>query len=475
MDKRRRGWLPVICWAGLLTGCTTVGPNYQRPVTPMPEQFANAQQVEQAHQQLHAAWWSTFGDTQLTALIAQARTGNHDQRIALANLREARALRADARFDRYPTVTSTARYQNSNSFNEQELAGFDAFWELDFFGRVRRNIEARDARVAAADARLSDTLVSVFAELARNYFELRGAQQQLAVARKNAENQQASQQWTVDRLAGGRGTDLDVARAREQLNSTLATIPPLEATIKHAIHRISVLTGQLPDTLTAQLQAPRPLPTTTGSIGIGRPAELLRRRPDVRVAERDLAAATADIGVATADLFPQVTFNGSLALQATSGVPAFSSGILNYSFGPTIRWAFLNWWRVKQRIVAASARAEAQAATYERTVLTALEETENALVSFGRQRERTRWLREATADSEKAAHLARLRYEYGVENFLSVLDAERRLLEAQDQLARSETATTTALVAVYKALGGGWEDPAVALQTAAGHTTDPPR
>jgi multidrug efflux system outer membrane protein len=340
---------------------------------------------------------------------------------------------------------------------ESFLVGFDASWELDFFGRVRRSIEASAADVGTAEASRRDVIVSLMAELARNYFELRGAQNQLAVARQNADNQQQTLDLTIALLNAGRGTELDVSRAEAQLNFTLAIIPSLETTMQQAAHRLGVLIGQEPTVLVSELTVPLPLPALPAMVAIGQPADLLRRRPDIRVAERALAAATARVGVATADLYPRVTVLGGVGLQAGSVVDLFSSGSTTFSIGPNIFWAAFDLGRVRERINAADARTEAALAQYEQRVLLALEETENALVDFNRQQERRDLLATSARASAKAADLARLRYQSGVTDFLTVLDAQRTVLAAQDRLAESETRTATALIAVYKALGGGWE------------------
>jgi multidrug efflux system outer membrane protein len=277
------------------------------------------------------------------------------------------------------------------------------------------------------------------------------------VARRNAENQRETLALTIAVLEGGRGTELDTSRAEAQLTSTLAGIPPLETAVKRASYRLGVLIGQQPTALEPELSEPLPLPTLPTLVALGRPEDLLRRRPDIRVTERNLAAATANVGVATADLFPRVTLAGSVALQATSLSGLGGSGSDAFAVGPGIFWAAFDLGRVRARIRAADARTEAALAQYERRVLLALEETENALVDFSRQQARRDSLRASAQASEKAQNLARLRYQFGVADFLTVLDAERTLLEAQDRLADSETLTATALIAVYKALGGGWE------------------
>jgi multidrug efflux pump len=458
----------ILGMLGLLTGCTLVGPNYREPVAQVSTGFANQNQPGMSPAPVEVAWWRGFQEDKLDQLIDQALARNHDIRIATARLREARAVRGETQLDRYPIVTAEGSYNRqrlseavtpSNGNRDLELynVGFDASWELDFFGRVRRSIEASTADVGAADALRRDVIVSLLAEVARNYFELRGAQNQLAVARQNAENQRLLLELTHALLDAGRGTELDVSRAEAQLNITLASIPPLDTTINRAIHRLGVLIGAEPTALVADLSEPLPLPGLPELVAMGQPADLLRRRPDIRIAERNLAAATARVGVATADLFPRVTLLGSIGLQAGSFLNVGQGGSERFSIGPSIFWAAFDLGRVRARIRAADARTEAALAQYEQRVLLALEETENSLVDFNRQQARRDLLRASARASEKAAALARLRYQSGVSDFLTVLDAERVLLDAQDRLADSETRTATALIAVYKALGGGWE------------------
>ncbi|MGH8515026.1 MAG: efflux transporter outer membrane subunit, partial [Gammaproteobacteria bacterium] len=298
----------------LLAGCT-VGPNYRQPPTEVPGNFSNLGQTGSSNADVEISWWRGFNDDKLNHLVGLALAGNHDLRIATARVREARALWSEAEFDRFPTVTSQGTYARQRSSEtlaagapdrDRDLynVGFDASWELDFFGRVRRSLEAVSADVQAQEASRRDVIVSLLSELARNYVELRGAQNQLAVARRNAENQRETLNLTLAVLEGGRGTELDTSRARAQLTSTLATIPPLETAIKGAIYRLGVLTGQQPTALEQELAEPAPLPRLPQIVSLGQPEDLLRRRPDIRIAERNLAAATARIGVATAELFP---------------------------------------------------------------------------------------------------------------------------------------------------------------------------
>lgn len=453
----------------LLTGCA-VGPDYETPATEAPRSFAQADKDRYRGDGVEVRWWRQFKDSELERLIAWAINHNRDLRAAEANLQQARALYRDAAFDLLPTVTARGTYTDTvrsfDSLNRRAFVprglslyniGFDATWELDFFGRIRRGIEAREAEVEGAEAGRRDLIVSLIAEVARNYFELRGLQEQRATAERNAENQRATLDLTRERLNAGIGTELDTARAEAQYQATRAVLPPIEARIAQSIHRIGVLTGDPPEAPLKRLSKPQPLPALPVQVRIGSPAELLRRRADVRGAERTLAASTAQIGVATADLFPRVVFNGTLSLEAKDlgGLGAAASDA--HSFGPRITWAALDLGQVRARIQAADARAEADLARYEQAVLSALEDTENALAGYQQERERADRLAAAAAASEQAYRLAHLRFDEGVTDFLTVLDSERRLLEDQGQLAVSRTATVTSLIALFKALGGGWE------------------
>jgi multidrug efflux system outer membrane protein len=457
----------LIGLTALLAGCA-VGPNYKKPATPVAPQFAGAQGGPYSGADAQAKFWTEFGDETLNHLVDQALEANHDLRIALGRLVEARAIRREARFDLAPTVTAAGGYTKERfaagdspigaPFNQRFYdAGFDAFWELDFFGRVRRSVEAQSAEVQGAEAGLRDAQVSVTAEVARTYFELRGAQAQLAVARRNVDNQRETLKLTETRLEAGRSTELDTARAGSQLSTTLATIGPLEAQVARAVHRLAVLTGREPNALDDVLAPSRELPELPQISAVGDPAGLLRRRPDIRVAERELAASTARVGVAVGDLFPKVTFNGSFTYAGTEPASLGSSASRGYVIGPAISWAAFDLGRVQARIAGSRARADVALAGYEQTVLRALEETENALVTHARTRESLKDAADAARQSLTAARIARTRYEGGLVDFLEVLDAERTQLAAEDRLAQSRTDAATSLIAVYKALGGGWE------------------
>ncbi len=454
--------------AASLCGCV-VGPDYQQPDTLVSPQFANATAAGYTDGEVPSAFWALFGDPMLDRLVEAALDENKDLDRARANVRASRAARRLTGFDAYPTITANAghfhRLQSEHLLpgatrdqreDDDVDAGFDASWELDFFGRVRRGIEVARAEEQLAAAQLRDAQVIVTAEVARNYFVLRGLQDQLEVAVRNADNQQQTLNVTQARLDAGRGTELDTSRAEAQLKTTLASIPPLQASIATTTYRLSVLTGQVPDALSPELLAPRPLPSLPELNTIGDPETLLRRRPDIRIAERTLAASTARIGVAVGDLFPKVTFVGSGGYNAANFSDLGNAGTDTYFFGPTISWVAFDLGRVRARVRIAEAQAEGALATYEAAVLTALEETEGALISFGYSQTRRDTLKQAAAASSRAADLARRRFEGGLTNFLDVLNAERDALAAQDSLAQSQTQTATSLVAVYKALGGGW-------------------
>jgi multidrug efflux system outer membrane protein len=456
--------------AATLCACA-VGPNYQRPVTPVPPQFANLGQPGFNGADVEAKFWTLFNDPKLDKLVNDALAANKDLQRARANLRASRAARRLAGFDLFPTVTAAGSYTHARESRNQLPAfisedrtldsvdvGFDAFWELDFFGRVRRGIQAARAEEQASVASLRDAHVTVTAEVARNYFVLRGLQEQLAVAVRNADNQTQTLRVTQARLEAGRGTELDSARAEAQLKTTLASIPLLESSTATTIYRLSVLTGRLPDALTTELQTAEPLGALPSLNAVGDPATLLRRRPDIRVAERSLAASTARIGVAIGDLFPKVTFTGSIGYNAATFRGIGKTGSDTYSVGPGISWAAFDLGRVGARIKIAHAQADADLATYEASVLGALEETEGALVTYGRGQSRRELLTQAATASERAADLARQRFQGGLTDFVNVLEAERDALSVQDSLAQSRTQTATSLVAVYKALGGGWVD-----------------
>jgi outer membrane protein, multidrug efflux system len=463
-----RSWLAAAAAMMALSGCA-VGPNYHRPETPVDPRFANAGEPGLAAGDAVEAYWMGFSEPMLNDLIEDALGHNKDLSVAEANLRAARAVRRLAGFDQFPTVSFSGGYSRNLDSQEQlpgidmhdrefdaAQAGFDGLWELDLFGRVRRNVEAARADVGASAATLQDARVSVIAEVARDYFILRGLQDQLALTERNADNQLNTLKLTRNRLEAGRGNQLDTARAEAQWQTTLASIPSLQASIATTSYRLSVLTGRQPTALSATLTAQAPQPALPPLNAIGTPEQLLRRRPDVRAAERRLAGATARVGVAVGDLFPKVTLTGDVGYFAPTFGDFGTSGARFFSFGPSISWAAFDLGRVRARISSARAQTDAALAAYEGAVLGALEDTEGALISYGRSQTRRDALQVAAAASDKAAELAQKRFEGGLIDFLEVLDAERTALSAELLLSQSRTDSATSLIAVYKALGAGW-------------------
>jgi multidrug efflux system outer membrane protein len=466
---KRRSPIPLTLL--LLAGCA-VGPSYHEPTQSVADQFANASQPGIGAGEVVAQFWTLLNDPMLDRLVSDALAANKDLAQAAGNLQASRAAARLTGFDAFPTVTAGGAYQRTHESSHQLPGasvdqrtfdtydvGFDATWELDFFGRVRREKESARAQAGAAEATLRDAIVSVTAEVARNYCVLRGLQDQLAVAERNEVNQRQTLQLTQTRLDAGRGTQLDVARAAAQLATTEATIPPLRTSIATTIHRLSVLTGRQPAALAPELSPLQPMPTLPALNSIGGPETLLRRRPDVRIAERNLAAATADIGVSVADLFPRITFLGSASYNAGTWRNVGGADSQSYSFGPSITWAAFDLGRVRARIDVARAGADVALAAYQAAILNALEDTENSLVGYGESQRREETLERAATQSTTAARLARQRFEGGLSDFLTVLQAERDALAAEDNLAQGRTQTATSLIAVYKALGGGWTTP----------------
>lgn len=416
-----------------------------------------------------APFWQTLNDRVLAELIDEALRANTDVQIAESRLTGARTAKRLAAFDLVPTVTasgSSVRQQASIAqlpgFGRQlppaQLwdVGFDASWEVDLYGRIGRTVAAQGAFAASAEYGLRDVQVSVAAEVARTYFELRGTEQQLAVARRNADNQRHTVSLTQDRLAGGRGTAFDTERARSILYLTLATMPGLDAEIARDRNRIAVLLGRAPDALPPALLKEAALPTLPDTLEIGVPSNLIRRRPDVRRAERTLAAEELLVGAAKTDYLPRVALGARLGYTATSFDSLSRTGTSRLLVGPFVSFPLFDLGRVKARVDLARSQANEAQANYNATVLRALEETQVALVSYDRAHARLGILEEAVRSSQRASALAQQRFEAGLTDFLQVLDAERTLLDAENQLALGHTAAATALVAVYKATGGTW-------------------
>lgn len=461
----------VLVIAVSISGCASFRA-YQPPENPEGSQRIDLSVADRerfsALQEPVAAWWNEFNDPELSGLIEQALKTNLDVRIAYANLMQARAIEKVAKYDRFPTVTANAGY--ARELNSRELsgssstprvddrysAGLDATWELNLFGRVTARIEEQEALEAAALADLQQGYVSIAAEVARTYIELRGAQYRLNIAQRNASNQADSYELTVKLFDGGRGTSLDVARAKTQLDLTRSSVPILRADVVSAMNRLAVLTGNVPDKLREPVFVIQAMPSLPVTVAVGDVTSLLKRRPDIRSAERKLAARVAQYNLASSDLFPTVNLLGSLGFLATN-LGSFGSSALAGSLGPSLSWRAFDLGRVRAQVSQSDARTQAALALYERSVLEALEETQVALVRFSGEEQRRATLQQAAASAKQAASLARQRFDAGVDGFIDVLDAERTLLQAENTLAESETASAIDLIAIYKALGGGWQ------------------
>jgi multidrug efflux system outer membrane protein len=464
MNRAMRAAVPLAS-AALLAACA-VGPNYRAP-EPAPPVIAGAQAVEFSDRDPEAAWWHEFGDPRLDSLVSRALAANLDLRAALARVQQARALFTERRYDFAPHVPMTAGYSKGDSqqpgFGTGRIPvasnqlGFDAQWELDLFGHVRRSAEAARAELGAEQADLRGAQVTVAAEVARNYFELRGTQTRLEVARRNLDSELQTETLTRVRYEGGRVTELDVERARARLMATQATIPLFEAAEKQSMYRLAVLLGQRPGALDAEL-APAEIRAFARALPVGETGGLLRQRPDVRAAERRLAAASARVGVATADLFPRVTVNGFVGFLSGNVGHLFSTSGADdaraWSVTPTVSWAALDFGSVRARLRGRQAEFDAADAAYAQTVLMALEETENAFVAYAKEQAALKSLTEQARASTHASELADLQYRAGVTDFLTLLDAQRTQLEAEDAVAQAQTQVNVRAVAIYKALGG---------------------
>lgn len=463
----------------LLVGCS-VGPDYKPPATTMPSGYGAATQPSANETADLREWWTTFNDPTLNSLIDRATAQNLDLRLAAARIVEARAARGIANAGYYPTVDAIGSYRrirdsqtafnngddtNSGSFNfggaqaERNLyeAGFDASWEIDVFGAVRREVESADADIQASIEGQRDVYVTLLGDVARNYIELRGRQRRLAITRANLKSQQETLDLTRARFNAGMVGELDVARARALVDTTAAQIPLIQQNVKESIHRLGVLLGREPSSLLQELGAEGSIPVGASELPVGLPSDLLRRRPDIRRAERELAAQTARIGVATADLFPRFSLTGTFGLQSENGDDLFKSESIFFNWGPSVRWNLFNAGRTRSNIAVQNAREEQQLVLYEQTVLNSLEEVENALTSFQLEQNRRTSLASAVEANRRAVSLANDLYSRGLTDFLAVQESQRNLLSAEDQLALSEEQVSSNLVALYKALGGGWE------------------
>jgi NodT family efflux transporter outer membrane factor (OMF) lipoprotein len=448
---------PSTCLLALaLAGCA-VGPDFDAPEVAAPDAWGEASATPGDGDAALDAWWTRFGDPQLTSLVERGARANLELRVADARVREAQALRRASFALLWPTLDLVAETRSeaggAGVARDGVFAALDAAWQLDVFGGARRALEAADADLAArVEDRRALTLLLV-GEIARSYIELRGFEAQLGTVERNLAAQREIAELTEAQLRAGLASDLDVERARALVAVTAAELPPLDAARRSSAHRLAVLLGVPPTALVGELAAGGTIPSAPAELIAGLPADLLRRRPDLARAERELAAASARIGVAEAELYPRVTLLGSVGIQSTSWNQA--AGLAGV--GPSITWPVFAAGRIRANVTAADARQAQALARYEQAVLLAFEDVENWLARHANEQVRRRALREAVAANREAAELAQRLWANGLGGFLDVLVAERSLLESESRLVASETALATSRVALYVALGGGWQ------------------
>jgi NodT family efflux transporter outer membrane factor (OMF) lipoprotein len=466
----------VLLASGTMVGCL-VGPKYQPPATAAPEHWSEPLAgIETDRTESLAAWWQRFHDPELDSLVARALRANPDLRIADARVREARAEAGLAEAGLWPEANLSGSAGRAKQSGNQPLigsalppgtpltssvyqSGFDASWELDLFGGARRGTEAAYADLAAAGFSRGDAQVQLAAEVARNYVTARSYQQRLEIARQNIAAQRDGVTLAQDRYRQGLTSGLEPEQAATVLAQTEAQVPSLESGLQTAIHHLGVLLGQRPGALGEELAARAAIPAAPPQVPAGLPSDLLRRRPDIRVAERRLAAATAQIGVATAELFPKFSLTGNYGYLSTGTGNLVTPRSSAWSVGPSFQWRLFDAGRIRAGIRAQNARQEQALALYEKAVLTSFEDVENALVALAKEQSRNQPLRIAVASSRNSLEISRDQYRNGLTSFINVLDAERSLYQTEDTLVQSDQAVAQDVIALFKALGGGWEEP----------------
>ncbi|HOO46186.1 MAG TPA: efflux transporter outer membrane subunit [Deltaproteobacteria bacterium] len=458
-------WLLLLLSA---SGCAIAGKDYKRPGLDLNEAWNNSIDGGLAHSSTETQdmvfWWKNLDDPVLAELIERAVQRNTDLRQAKSRLREARAQRSVVKAGFFPTLDAGGKVTRSRAGGDagdvsnktMYSTGFDAAWEIDLFGGLRRSVEAAEADLEAGREDVNDVLVSLTAEVALNYVELRMYQARLDVAEKNLLMQEETYQLEQYRLLAGLSDELATAQARSNMEKTRSGIPSLRTRVEQAKNRIAVLLGGQPGSLHEELKGCKPLPSAPAGLALGVPADVLRRRPDVRRAEQELAAQCARVGVAEADLYPRITLNGSIGYDALSTGNLFKTGSRSWSFGPRITWPVFQAGSVRASIEIASARQEQALIEYESVVLSAVEEVENAVMAYVQEQIRRDSLEEAVKAARQGVDFAQNRYDAGLSDFDSLLDAQRTLLSYEDELVQSKTAVITDLISLYKALGGGW-------------------
>lgn len=469
----------IIMLAMLLAigGCIKVGPDYEKPETEMPKKWKQASDpaLKRTEGDIRN-WWTVFDDPMLTKFITQSSKGNLDLKAAVARIKESRARLGVARGDEYPQVTGQGdAYRQRVSDNtigggfgtyNNLQAGVEASWEIDLFGRIARSVEAAKADLQAAQEDRVDVLVSVYSQVAVTYLNVRSYQERIQAVQENIRSQQEVLKLTQARFKWGLATDLDVAQAQSILGSSEAEIPPLRSKLSTAINSMAVLLGKQPGYVDDLLVLPKPIPDVPAEVTVGVPADLLRQRPDIRKAERQLAAATARIGQATADLYPSFTLLGTLGLASSEASMFFNGGSGVFSIGPQFSWNIFQGGRIRQQIKVQDALTEQALVSYEQVVLNALNEAENAMQDFVQSKLRVQAWRRTVSASRRALKLAIRLYKEGLKDFQSVLDAQRSLFDADNALAYARGEAVINLVNIYTAMGGGWEPPAGNRQTA---------
>lgn len=515
----------------LLSGCMT-GPDYKRPEVATPEDWVSgkADGVSSTQPEI-TAWWTQFNDPILNSLIVRAAESNFDRKIAASRVREARAARGIAAASLLPTVTAGASATKSQgreistdggspvsgsigfgpggltrtvnfrgrNFSVSQTAsaaggttgltisptggapdrvsdlfslGFDASWEIDVFGGNRRSVEAADADLDAVVEAEQQVIVSLVAEVALNYIDLRAAQSRLAITRRNIKAQEETVKLTGARYDAGLSSELDAVRAKSLLANFEGKVPLLEQQVSSAIYRLGVLLGGAPGLLLTELEPVAPLPAAPAVIPVGLPSELLKRRPDIRVAERVLAAENARIGVAMADLYPKFFLTGGVSGKSNVLGSALNDANQLWSFGPSVSWPIFQGGKIRANIEVQNERQKQALIQYEQTIMQALADVEGSLVGFDKEQVYRRSLQDAVSANQRAVALANERYVRGLEGFLNALQAQRDLFETEDQLVQSESIILADLVSLYKSLGGGWDS--AALEASSGATPEEP-
>lgn len=443
----------------LLSACA-VTPDYLAPETDFPKHWKNATTSQPLDKKNLTTWWTTFNDTQLSELISKSLTGNLDLNIALARINEARARRGIAKADFYPKINSSGStgetyIGNTDSRNPRYGLGLDMGWEIDLFGRIARSVESTQAMLEATEAGYQDVMVSLVAEIALNYIEMRTSQTQLKVAQQNINAQTEIYQLALWRWQAGLTNKLDAEQALSSVQQLTAQLPSFKIKIAQNQHQIAVLLGVTPESLNDQLNNDKTIPSSSLKIAIGVPAEVLRQRPDIRKAERELAAQTAQIGVATAEKYPKFSLSGTIGLEAIKATNLFTTAGLIDSLLGKLTFPIFNAGQIQANIDVQNAKQQQAFASYQVAILNALKEVENALVAITQEQQRLQDLEQAIQTADRAMNLAKAQYEAGLTEFLNVQQTQRTLFSLQDQYASSQGQLSLYVTILYKALGGG--------------------